>query len=170
MSYAILPKTRVTSLTLFYTGSTIKSMTVAALSLLVDSPFSYSDIAWTTDYATIEDALSHPAGYPRHDLAVTQTAGGLYEHAGRRPQPASPADARRAPHRLPVLQQDVRRRRHYHNGSKRHHPLPYTVDSDVEGAGFTISTVLDYAKYLRTMMLEAGHRELKRPKIIATGP
>lgn len=87
---AKLPSTRVTPETLFYTASTTKAFTAAALSILIDestSPKSTSaPLAWTTpladiirddfvltdEYATghvsFEDALSHRSGMPRHDL------------------------------------------------------------------------------------------------------
>lgn len=51
--------------------------------------------------------------------------------------------------------------------------LPHATSSPQPGAGSTISTVVDYAKYLRAMMAEtgplsaAGRRELLRPRIIA---
>ncbi len=66
---------------------------------------------------------------------------------------------------------------YYHDANSdvagRHVPLPHEVSSDNEGAGSVISTVLDYAKYLRVMMTEAGpmskaaHRELKTPRMVA---
>ena len=77
----------VTPSTLFYTGSTTKSFTAAAMSLLVDDTTNYSNIEWSTpisklirddfvmeeEYATghitIEDALSHRTGMPRHDAS-----------------------------------------------------------------------------------------------------
>lgn len=86
--YASLPSTPVTPHTLFWAGSTTKSFTAAALSLLVDNSSEYSSISWATpmsqllrddfvlsdDWATahvtVEDALSHRTGYPRHDLAI----------------------------------------------------------------------------------------------------
>lgn len=73
--------------TLFYMGSTTKSFTAAALSLLVDEanasvPVSFDTPVsslmrdefvlsddWATAHITIEDALSHRTGYPRHDLS-----------------------------------------------------------------------------------------------------
>ncbi|KAI8274336.1 Penicillin-binding protein 4 [Colletotrichum sp. SAR11_240] len=81
--YAVLNSTPATPHTLFYTGSTTKSFTAAGLSLLVDNStsltwttpvsrvlddFVLSD-AWATAHITLEDALSHRTGYPRHDLA-----------------------------------------------------------------------------------------------------
>jgi CubicO group peptidase (beta-lactamase class C family) len=71
--------------TLFYAGSTTKSFTAAALSLLISKSSEYRDVDWTTpissiipedfvlsdDWATkhitFEDALCHRSGYPRHD-------------------------------------------------------------------------------------------------------
>jgi CubicO group peptidase (beta-lactamase class C family) len=79
--------------TLFYAGSTTKSFTAAALSLLISKPSEYGDIDWTTpissiipedfilsdDWATrhitFEDALTHRSGYPRHDRSY----GGIPE-------------------------------------------------------------------------------------------
>ncbi|POS75331.1 hypothetical protein DHEL01_v206283 [Diaporthe helianthi] len=86
--YASLPSTPVTPHTLFWAGSTTKSFTAAALSLLIDNASEYSSVGWATpisqllredfvlsdDWATahitIEDALSHRTGYPAHDLSV----------------------------------------------------------------------------------------------------
>ena len=86
--YASLPSTPVTPHTLFFTGSTTKSFTAAGLSLLIDNSSDYASIKWTTplstllredfvlsdDWATahitIEDALCHRTGYPRHDMAI----------------------------------------------------------------------------------------------------
>ncbi|KAF4871654.1 Protein flp [Colletotrichum siamense] len=85
--YAVLNSTPATPHTLFYTGSTTKSFTAAGLSLLVDNStsltwttpvssvlddFVLSD-AWATAHVTLEDALSHRTGYPRHDLASSAT-------------------------------------------------------------------------------------------------
>ena len=74
--------------TLFYTGSTTKSFTAVAFSLLVNDPthhpgldyatpissilpedFVLSD-DWVTKHVTFEDALCHRSGYPRHDMAA----------------------------------------------------------------------------------------------------
>jgi CubicO group peptidase (beta-lactamase class C family) len=89
---ARFPSTPVTSKTLFYGGSTTKSFTAAALSLLVDNA-SHPAMKWTapistfipddfvlmdgyaTQHVTLEDAASHRTGMPRHDLSVT----GQYE-------------------------------------------------------------------------------------------
>lgn len=78
----------VTASTLFYTGSTTKAFTAAALALLIDdSANSTSPLSWTTsisslirsdfvlpdEYATLhamlEDAASHRTGMPGHDAS-----------------------------------------------------------------------------------------------------
>jgi len=87
----------VTPSTLFYGGSTTKAFTAAAMSLLVDDNANFSNVQWKTpiiklipddfmlsdEYATshitIEDALSHRSGLPRHDYSY----GGNYD--GQRP-------------------------------------------------------------------------------------
>ncbi|KAI4087199.1 MAG: hypothetical protein LQ344_006945 [Seirophora lacunosa] len=80
------PSTPVTPSTLFYTGSTTKAFTAAALALLIDERSnSTSPLSWTTPlstlipsdfvlpdeyatlHATLEDAASHRTGMPRHD-------------------------------------------------------------------------------------------------------
>lgn len=85
---ATLPDEKVTPSTLFYTGSTTKSFTAAAVSLLIDDTANAShpltwqtplsslireDFVlpdeWATSHITLEDALSHRTGMPRHDLS-----------------------------------------------------------------------------------------------------
>ena len=85
---AKLPFEKVTPSTLFYPGSTTKSFTAAAVSLLIDdSANSSNPLTWQTpvssliredfvlpdDYytshVTLEDALSHRTGMPRHDIS-----------------------------------------------------------------------------------------------------
>ncbi|KAF7561463.1 hypothetical protein G7046_g2680 [Stylonectria norvegica] len=85
--YATLGSDPVTPSTLFYCGSMTKSLTAAALSLLVDVSHNYSDIQWSspvssllrkdfvlsdewaTNHVTVADVLCHRTGYPRHDYA-----------------------------------------------------------------------------------------------------
>lgn len=86
---AEFPNTKAMPETLYYTGSTTKSFTAAALSLLLDDSInSSSPLTWTTpisslirddfvlqdEYATshvtLEDALSHRTGMPRHDFSA----------------------------------------------------------------------------------------------------
>lgn len=80
------PDTPVTSMTLFGAGSTSKSHTTAALSLLIDDDEQYPGLDWdtpishvikedfvlmeddwATNHITFNDALSHRSGFPRHD-------------------------------------------------------------------------------------------------------
>ncbi|KAH8892869.1 beta-lactamase/transpeptidase-like protein [Thozetella sp. PMI_491] len=86
-----LPDKSMTPETLFYCGSTTKSFTAAAMSLLVDDEafpqvqwttpmsrllpddFVLSD-DWATDHITIEDTLSHRTGYPSHNLGINNTS------------------------------------------------------------------------------------------------
>ncbi|KAK0644059.1 beta-lactamase/transpeptidase-like protein [Cercophora newfieldiana] len=78
--------TPVTQYTLFYTGSTTKSFTAAAISQLVDNNATFPHVQWdtpisslirddfvlsdpwATEHITIRDALSHRTGYPAHDF------------------------------------------------------------------------------------------------------
>ncbi len=85
---ATFPDKPITPETLFYTASTTKSFTAAAVSLLIDDSANSSERlfwqlplakvmredfvladAYATVHATIEDALSHRTGMPRHDLS-----------------------------------------------------------------------------------------------------
>lgn len=83
--YAILPSTRATNDTLWFTGSTTKAMVAAAAGLLVQDDENHGDFKWTSRlsdllpgifalsegyqslHTTLEDALSHRSGLPRHD-------------------------------------------------------------------------------------------------------
>jgi CubicO group peptidase (beta-lactamase class C family) len=94
---AAYPDTNVTPSTLFYGGSTTKAFTAAAMSLLVDDNANFSNVQWhtpivrlipndfalsdeyATTHTTIEDALSHRSGLPRHDYSY----GGNYD--GQKP-------------------------------------------------------------------------------------
>jgi len=80
--------------TLFYAGSTTKAFVAAVMSLLVYDNENYPQVQWNTlihqlipedfvlenEYATthttIEDALSHRSGLPRHDQAYGATSFG----------------------------------------------------------------------------------------------
>ncbi|KAK2001910.1 penicillin-binding protein [Colletotrichum falcatum] len=59
---------------------------------------------------------------------------------------------------------------YYDPSSGKHFEVPHERSSGEQGAGGIISTVLDYAKYLRVMIDEsaplskAGHREVKTPR------
>ena len=84
-----LPDVRATADTQYFTGSTTKAFTAAAAALLVHDD-KYPDVEWTspinefipadfaledphaTTHTSIEDALSHRSGLPRHDLMYGQ--------------------------------------------------------------------------------------------------
>ncbi|KAI1842021.1 hypothetical protein JX266_011776 [Neoarthrinium moseri] len=91
---ASIGSTPVTPSTLFYSGSTTKAFTAAVLSLLVDSdahpgvtwrtPISQlirddfvlqPEYAWAQEHLTIEDALTHRTGFPRHDKSLPARSG-----------------------------------------------------------------------------------------------
>ncbi|KAH8808449.1 putative penicillin-binding protein [Xylogone sp. PMI_703] len=108
---AEFPSTPVTASTLFYAGSTTKAFTAACMSLLVDDNDNYPEVQWNTPvshlirddfvledewataHITIEDALSHRTGMPRHDVSY----GGYYD--GHR---ATAKDVTRALRYLPM--------------------------------------------------------------------
>ncbi|OTA54193.1 beta-lactamase/transpeptidase-like protein [Hypoxylon sp. EC38] len=93
------PSTPVTPSTLFYTGSTTKAFTAAIVSLLIasgnfsspeTSPLSWQtpishlirddfvllpEYEWPAAHLTLEDALSHRTGFPRHDKALAKKYG-----------------------------------------------------------------------------------------------
>jgi len=87
------PPRPVTNSTLFYAGSTTKSLTAAALSLLIDDEENFPDLQWSTtikslipeefvtedEYATnhltLEDFLSHRSGYGRHEVSCKLSSG-----------------------------------------------------------------------------------------------
>ncbi|KAG9604015.1 beta-lactamase/transpeptidase-like protein, partial [Aureobasidium melanogenum] len=91
--YAILPDVEATPDTLWFTGSTTKAFTAAAAALMVHDPVKYPEISWSsplstllpgdfalqddyyTSHITLEDALSHRSGLPRHDLAYGWSEG-----------------------------------------------------------------------------------------------
>ncbi|KAI1777305.1 beta-lactamase/transpeptidase-like protein [Hypoxylon cercidicola] len=97
---ANFPSSPVTPSTLFYTGSTTKAFTAAVTSLLIASgnfsssqdssplgwqtPISHlirddfvlrEGYEWAAAHLTLEDALSHRAGFARHDKALAKRSG-----------------------------------------------------------------------------------------------
>ncbi|KAJ9151255.1 Penicillin-binding protein 4 [Pleurostoma richardsiae] len=126
---ATYPSTPVTPSTLFYGGSTTKAFTAAALGLMISSgnytTLSYpsrpldwttplADILrddfvlqddWATAHLTLEDALSHRTGMPRHDKALsrrypTDDSGGGGDGSATRP--ATVRDVVRSLRHLPL--------------------------------------------------------------------
>lgn len=219
--------------TLFYTGSTTKSFTAAGLSLLIDNSSSYSGISWqtpvshllrddfvlsdewATEHITLEDALSHRTGYPRHDLSIRNSTVQLVRSLRHLPMSAEPrarfqynnmmyATAGYVLEKLTGLDLgaffheylwgptgmngtflDVFDPRLHESGRALaksywwvNATQSYVLNPNIEGrmrgdagAGAVISNVVDYTKYLRVMMAEAGpiskkgHLELKRPRM-----
>ncbi|RYP43949.1 hypothetical protein DL768_009546 [Monosporascus sp. mg162] len=198
----MLFSTPATPYTLFYTGSITNSMTAAALSLLIDNSSDYSNVTWTTpiprllredfilggewslNHITFEDALRRRTGYPRHDLAVTGSARKSLRNLRNQPMSAKPHARYQYCNKMygavgyPIeTLTGSRLGDSSHSDLLQHHGgihlAPHAVASDVEGPGsLTLSTVLDYAKYLRVMMREAdpmskaGLRELKTPRML----
>ncbi|OLN87552.1 Protein flp [Colletotrichum chlorophyti] len=230
--YAVINSTRMTPHTLFYTGSTTKSFTAAGLSLLIDKAtangstysglnwqtpvssilrddFVLSD-EWATAHVTLEDALSHRSGYPRHDLASAETTRETVRLLRHLPMSAEPRMKFQYSNKMfaamgyliEVLTgswlgdffrehlwepmgmnetyfslQDAESsglvladEYFYDVTHDKYITLSHEPSSGEEGAGSIISTVLDYAKYLRVMITEArplsrdGHREIKTPR------
>jgi CubicO group peptidase (beta-lactamase class C family) len=59
------------------------------ISKLLPDDFVLSD-PWATQHITIEDALSHRTGYPRHDFALAETAKGTIRSLRNLPMSAEP--------------------------------------------------------------------------------
>ncbi|RDW94512.1 hypothetical protein BP5796_00275 [Coleophoma crateriformis] len=109
--FATLPDVKATPETLWYAGSTTKAFTAAVLATLVDDNSNYSHVQWdtpisalihddfvlqdeyVTSHLTIEDALSHRTGMPRHEFSY----GGYY--SGHK---AVPRDIVRSLRHLPL--------------------------------------------------------------------
>ncbi|RYO91802.1 hypothetical protein DL762_002021 [Monosporascus cannonballus] len=112
---------------------------------------------WSTNHITVDDALSHRTGYPRHDPAVTGSARNSVRNLRNLPMSAEPQAGYQYSNKITEW-------------CVSH---PTLVASDVEGTGsITFSVVFDYAKYLPVMVTEAGvmskagHRELKTPRML----
>ncbi|KAL3427988.1 penicillin-binding protein [Phlyctema vagabunda] len=233
------PETKATASTLWYGGSTTKAFTAAALSLLVDDNSTFSAVEWTTpisqlirddfvlenDYATthitIEDALSHRTGLPRHEFSH----GASYD--GRE---ATPRDLTRSLRYLPLafetrttfsycnlmyavathvvealtgswLGDFLRERiwdplgmsstyfsvaeaisapehlaRGYVYANESFHPVPHVNLAALSGAGSVISNVLDYSKWVSSLLQRSGplsgsaYRDLFRGRILLDEP
>ncbi|KAK8120095.1 hypothetical protein PG999_004215 [Apiospora kogelbergensis] len=92
---ATLPGTPVTPSTLFYGGSTSKAFTAAAFAQLISDSDAHPALSWRTplaslirddfvlepayawaqEHLTLEDALSHRTGFPRHDKSLSTVYG-----------------------------------------------------------------------------------------------
>ena len=222
---------------MLYTGSTTKQFTAAAASLLIDDTANASDpLTWQTplvsqirddfvlqdeymtDHTTLEDALSHRSGLPRHDLSwvgynasvpdivrklrylpptaeprtkfqynnmmfiavshfverFIQTKLGvflkarIYDPLGMKNTFFSLAEAKAA-----TLTGRVSLANGYawNNISQQYERLAHMDFPGVAGAGATISTVMDYGIWIRSLINEAGplssagHAALRYPRI-----
>ncbi|EED23037.1 penicillin-binding protein, putative [Talaromyces stipitatus ATCC 10500] len=218
---AALPDVPVRPSTLFYTGSTTKSFTAAAASLLVDDDEKYPNIKWTTplnqiirddfvlsdEYATshvtLEDALSNRSGLPGHELTlgrpgsvrdvvrslrhfkmnkdvrttwqycnalfitvahVIEVVTGEWLGDFLRKHIWDPLDMKSTFFSLEDAQKYVASSENDANlaipygwdeESSQAKEIPY-CDAVLSGAGAVISNVLDYAKYIRSMMRQSG--------------
>jgi len=234
---AIFPDTPVDASTLFMVGSTTKAFTAAAMSSIVDDNELYPGIQWDTpiskiirddfvlqdDYftthVTIEDALSHRSGMPRHDMSYGGHYDGHY---------VTSKDVVRSLRYLPLTAElrtkfqycnmmyivasyaietltgswlgDVIRTRilgpldmkstyfsvtaarkaaehvaqgyYFQNGS--YYEVPDMKLHQASGAGFIVSNVLDYSKWIRAWMdqappiSKAGHKSMRTPRTLST--
>lgn len=234
---ATFPSTSADASTLYMVGSTTKAFTAAAMSLLVDDNETYAQVNWDTpvsqlirddfvledeyltNHITIEDALSHRSGMPRHDMSYGGHYGGHYvtskdvvrslrylpltaelrtkwqycnmmyvvvsyiietltgswlgdvirtrilEPLDMKSTYFSAATARKAP-------EHFAQGYYYYNGS--YHEVPDMELHQVAGAGFIISNVLDYTKWIRAMIdsappiSKAGHKAIRTPRALYT--
>ncbi|KAJ5195402.1 uncharacterized protein N7498_008840 [Penicillium cinerascens] len=216
---AALPDVPVRPSTMFYAGSTTKSFTAAAASLLVDDDERYSHIKWTTplsqlirddfvlqdEYATLhvtlEDALSNRTGLPGHLLTLGR-AGTVRDVVRNLRHLPMDKEIRTTwqycnamfitvAHAIEVVTGEwlgdfLRKRiwdplemhstffsltdaQRYATSSDVTLAKPYAWDEASEeikevphskgtlsGAGAVISTVLDYAKYIRSLIRQSG--------------
>lgn len=234
--FATLPNTSATPETLWSTGSTTKAFTATALSLLIagnnnsqlprgwSTPISSiipDDFVlqdeWATHHVTLDDAVSHRTGMPRHDNSIPQKIEG---------RPATVRDmTRNLRHLRPTFEPRVRwqycnymfavlshvietvtgshledvLRRHiwaplgmnntsfgarqgrktptllstgyYWNGEKYFSTSHDSLDT-LSGIGAVVSSVLDYAKWLKCLTYqtapfsEAVHRDIRQPRML----
>ncbi|RYP75863.1 hypothetical protein DL771_002127 [Monosporascus sp. 5C6A] len=243
---ATLNSTPVTPSTLFYTGSTTKAFTCAILAMMMQSEDEEKRSAslsalgwqtpisslirddfvlqdeWATAHLTLEDALSHRTGFPRHDKALAL-------HYGDDDHPATMRDFARSLRHLPAVAEPRVAWRYcnymylvathaiqtltgrwlgttmrgwiwaplgmkstyfsledaqagpedlasgyywdYRNGGG-YGRVPFMDLSGASGAGGIISNVLDYARWVRSLLREEGpvpkaaHAALKTPRMV----
>ncbi|KUI74345.1 hypothetical protein VM1G_09668 [Cytospora mali] len=158
---------------------------------LLPEEFVLSD-EWSTVHITLEDALCHRTGYPRHDLAIGNDTRTMIRSLRHLPMSAEPRTRFHFFHRY--LWEPMGMNETFLNiddpslrdtglsladaywwvnstGDYVRQPMSGVELLADEGAGAVVSNVLDYAKYLRVMMAEAGpiseagHRELKTPRM-----
>lgn len=181
------------------------------VSSLLPEEFVLSD-EWATAHVTIEDTLSHRTGYPRHDLAISETTEEIPRRLRHLPMTAEPRVRYQYNNHMfatmgyliskmtnmtlgeffhkylwkPMGMHNTFLSIHdpkykvsglhvadgywYKNSTDEYILQPPDDESLDPGAGAVISNVLDYAKYLRTIIYEgkpiskAGYRALKTPR------
>ncbi|KAK5126608.1 hypothetical protein LTR85_009542 [Meristemomyces frigidus] len=223
--WAVLGQTKATADTQYFAGSTTKAFTAAAVAQLVHDDENYPDLHWTssinqyirndfvlgdeyiTSHTTLEDALSHRSGLPRHDsilglqndtpsaivqrmrylpmtaaprttwqycnimyVAMTdflQTVTGLQLETLLRERFWKPLGMKSTRFTMPAGRDASRLARGYywdesvHKGSVegRYMAEPYPELLPISGAGATISTVNDYALWIRALLHAADRQE-----------
>ncbi|KAK8069331.1 hypothetical protein PG994_005947 [Apiospora phragmitis] len=252
---ATLPGTPVTPSTLFYGGSTTKAFTAAAFTQLIDSA-AHPDVTWRTplarlirddfvlapayawaqEHLTLEDALSHRTGFPRHDKSLSTAYGpdghkatmrdlarslrflpmvheprvefrycnlmfmvashvlqtltgrwlgttlreGLWRPLGMNATYFSLEDAQAAPEHLAMGYWWDYSSSSSSDSSKKKNgggfgEVPFAGLDGASGAGAVVSTVLDYAKWIRCLANEAeplskaAHAAIKTPRMTPVG-
>ncbi|KAJ6441533.1 penicillin-binding protein [Purpureocillium lavendulum] len=240
--FATLPNTKATPETLWYGASTTKAFTAATLAHLIDTKKHPSLAAgwntpissiirddfilqdeWATDHLTLEDAVSHRTGMPRHDMSSIHDIGG---------RPAVPRDIVRSFRHLPMTAEarvkfqycnlmfvtlshviesltgkwlgdaireaiwdplgmngtrfDLEDALHapYHlargyswdNEQKTYHAVDHMPVTEVSGAGAIFCNVLDYARWVKSLIHETGplseavHKDIRTPRMISAMP
>lgn len=99
--YARIPSAPATGDTLYYTGSTTKAFVATLAAMMVENKTDFEDVKWSTplasllegDFAlskeyetlhtTLEDALSHRSGLPRHDASYGWSCASTFENIRR---------------------------------------------------------------------------------------
>ncbi|OAQ90495.1 penicillin-binding protein [Purpureocillium lilacinum] len=240
--YATLPDTRATPETLWYGASTTKAFTAATLAHLIDSKQHPSLTAgwqtpissvlrddfilqdeWATNHITLEDAVSHRTGMPRHDMSSIRIIDGrsavprdIVRSLRHLPTTAEPRvkfqycnlmfvtlshvietltgkwlgdaiketiwgplgmngtrfsleDALHAPYHLA-------RGYRWDEDNETYHEVDHMPVTEVSGAGAIFSNVLDYAKWVKSLihasgpLSEAVHKEIRTPRMISSMP
>jgi CubicO group peptidase (beta-lactamase class C family) len=233
---AVLPDTKATPHTLYYTGSTTKSFTAAAIMMLIADSTNTStplkletrissliDFVVPDDYvtvhATLEDALTHRTGMPRHEASYGGPNFTLQDTVYRLRYLPMTAEIRQKSQYCNMMfavltaiiekisgkwlgtffrdriwgplemketflsLQDAKRAQterglnlakgyYFENTTGKYHEEMYMQTAPLSGAGAIISTVNDFAKYLRAMITEhpilskESYKQLRTPRAI----
>ncbi|KAL8978063.1 MAG: hypothetical protein Q9177_006502, partial [Variospora cf. flavescens] len=229
--YAELPDTKITPETLFFAGSTTKTMTAAALAYMIDSK-NYSFLqdgwstpissmirddfvvgnGWTMAHLTLDDAVSHWTGMAPHDFAWMCTERGMTLTPaemvntvttftwswGMSSRPLSGQWLRDhlrktvlEPLSMTATYCDTQHAMdapehlasgYYWDAKRQEYGLmAFDRIREDNGAGFVISNVVDYAKWLKCLLYETepfskqSHKDIRKPRVLAyseeqTGP